>query len=38
MKVFNEITCEWDGTVVEVLAENSQLLETGDPLMVIRKS
>ncbi|HEX8237627.1 MAG TPA: acetyl-CoA carboxylase biotin carboxyl carrier protein [Abditibacteriaceae bacterium] len=38
MKVFNEITCEWDGTVVEVLAENSQLLETGDSLMVIRKS
>jgi acetyl-CoA carboxylase biotin carboxyl carrier protein len=38
MKVFNEITCEWDGTVVEILAENSQLLETGDPLLVIRKS
>jgi acetyl-CoA carboxylase biotin carboxyl carrier protein len=38
MKVFNEITCEWDGTVVEILAENSQLLETGDRLMVIRKS
>ncbi len=38
MKVFNEITCEWDGTVVEILADNSQLLETGDRLMVIRKS
>jgi acetyl-CoA carboxylase biotin carboxyl carrier protein len=38
MKVFNEITCEWDGTVVEILAENSQLLETGDRLLVIRKS
>lgn len=38
MKVFNEITCEWEGTVVEILAENSQLLETGDRLMVIRKS
>ena len=38
MKVFNEITSEWEGTVVEVLAESSQLLETGDRLMTIRKS
>jgi acetyl-CoA carboxylase biotin carboxyl carrier protein len=38
MKVFNEITSEWEGTVVEIVAENSQLLETGDRLLVLRKS
>jgi len=37
MKVFNEITSEWEGTVVEVIAQSSQLLETGDRLMTIRK-
>jgi acetyl-CoA carboxylase biotin carboxyl carrier protein len=37
MKVFNEITSEVDGTVVEILAKSGDLLETGDKLMVIRK-
>jgi acetyl-CoA carboxylase biotin carboxyl carrier protein len=37
MKVFNEITSEVDGTVIEITAQNGDLLETGDKLMVIRK-
>ena len=37
MKVFNEITSEVDGTVIEIAAQNGDLLETGDKLMVIRK-
>lgn len=37
MKVFNEITSEVEGTVIEISAQNGDLLETGDTLMVIRK-
>jgi len=37
MKVFNEITSEIEGTVVEIRAENAQLVETGNVLMMIRK-
>jgi acetyl-CoA carboxylase biotin carboxyl carrier protein len=37
MKVFNEITSEVEGTVIEIMAQSGDLLETGDKLMVIRK-
>ncbi len=37
MKVFNDIVSEVEGTVAEVAAQNGQLVETGDRLMVIRK-
>ena len=36
MKVFNDITSEIEGTVVEILATNGQLVETGNPLLLIR--
>ena len=38
MKVFNEITSEVEGTVVEIRAENAQLIETGGILRMIRKA
>lgn len=37
MKVFNEITSEIEGTVVEIRAQNAQLVETGSVLIMIRK-
>ena len=35
MKVFNEIKAEWNGRVIAVPAENGQLVQTGDPLVVL---
>jgi len=37
MKVFNEITAEVDGRVVAILAENEQLVQHGDTLVVIER-
>lgn len=36
MKLMNEIECDVDGTVVEVLQENAQAVEFGQPLFTIR--
>ena len=36
MKVFNEITAEISGTLVEIPAGNGQLVETGMPLMLLK--
>ena len=36
MKVFNEITAESSGTLVEIPAGNGQLVETGMPLMLLK--
>ena len=36
MKVMNEIKAECNGTVVEVLAENGQAVEFGQPLFLIK--
>ncbi len=36
MKVFNEITAEASGTLVEIPAGNGQLVETGMPLMLLK--
>ncbi len=36
MKVFNEITAEASGTLVETPVGNGQLVETGMPLMLLR--
>ena len=35
MKLMNEIECEVDGTVVDVLVENAQPVEYGEPLLLI---
>jgi len=35
MKVFNEITSDVSGRVVEVMAENGQLVHAGDPLIAL---
>lgn len=35
MKVFNEITSELEGTVLEIRATSGALVETGDTIMVI---
>ena len=36
MKLFNEIEAEVSGEIVEVLAENGQLVEYGQPLFLVR--
>ena len=36
MKLMNEIESEYDGVVEQVLAENEQVVEYGQPLFVIR--
>lgn len=36
MKVFNEIEAEVNGTIVEVLVENGQLVEHGQPLFLVK--
>jgi len=36
MKVFNEIKAEMSGTVVEVLVENQEAVEFGQPLFLIK--
>lgn len=38
MKLMNEIEAEVSGTVVEVLAENGQLVEYGQPLFKIKRA
>ncbi|MGM9570604.1 MAG: acetyl-CoA carboxylase biotin carboxyl carrier protein [bacterium] len=38
MKLMNEIEAEVDGRVVEILAENGQAVEYGQPLFVIEKA
>ncbi len=35
MKIMNEVVSEFDGEVVEILVENEQLVEYGQPLFVI---
>ena len=35
MKVFNEITSTFSGTVVDIPAKNGALVEAGDPLVII---
>jgi acetyl-CoA carboxylase biotin carboxyl carrier protein len=37
MKVFNEITADMSGTVVEIFSNSSDLVETGQVLMTLRK-
>jgi acetyl-CoA carboxylase biotin carboxyl carrier protein len=36
MKLFNEIEAEQDGTIVEILVKNGQLVEFGQPLFKIK--
>lgn len=36
MKLFNEIEADFDGEVIEILAESGQLVEYGQPLFVIK--
>lgn len=36
MKLFNEIEAEVDGEIVEVLVENGQLVEYGQPLFLVK--
>ena len=36
MKLMNEIESDYDGEVVEILVENEQMVEYGQPLFVIR--
>ena len=38
MKVFNEIISDLEGTVVEIVAQDAELVETGAPLMRVRKA
>jgi len=35
MKMMNEIECEFEGTVLEILVSNGQVVEFGQPLFVI---
>ncbi len=37
MKLFNEIEAEVNGEIVEVLVENGQLVEYGQPLFLVKK-
>jgi acetyl-CoA carboxylase biotin carboxyl carrier protein len=37
MKLFNEIKSEFAGTILEILVENAQPVEFGQPLFVIAK-
>ncbi len=38
MKVLNEIKCEYAGVVVEVLVQNAEPVEYGQPLFLIQKT
>jgi acetyl-CoA carboxylase biotin carboxyl carrier protein len=38
MKLMNDIESEVDGTIVEILVENEQMIEYGQPLFKIQKS
>ena len=35
MKVMNEITSDFDGEILDILVENGQFVEFGEPLFVI---
>lgn len=35
MKLMNEIECEYDGVVKQILVENEQMVEYGQPMFVI---
>jgi acetyl-CoA carboxylase biotin carboxyl carrier protein len=35
MKLMNEVTSAWEGTILEILVENGQRVEFGQPLMRI---
>ena len=37
MKVFNEITAETSGVVAQIPAQTGQLVETGQPLLMLRR-
>ena len=37
MKVFNEIVSDIEGTVTEIVAQNSELVETGAALIMVKK-
>ncbi|WP_257348025.1 acetyl-CoA carboxylase biotin carboxyl carrier protein [Pseudalkalibacillus decolorationis] len=37
MKLFNEIEAEVNGEIVEILVENGQLVEYGQPLFLVKK-
>jgi acetyl-CoA carboxylase biotin carboxyl carrier protein len=37
MKLMNEIECEIEGTVVQILVENGQAVEYGEPLFKIKQ-
>jgi acetyl-CoA carboxylase biotin carboxyl carrier protein len=37
MKLFNEIEAECKGTIVDVLAEDGQLVEYGQPLFLVKE-
>ena len=36
MKLMNEVESEYDGTVAAILVENGEMVEYGQPLMVIQ--
>ena len=36
MKLMNEVTSEFSGTVEKILVENGQPVEYGQPIMIIR--
>ncbi|MBU5594800.1 acetyl-CoA carboxylase biotin carboxyl carrier protein [Amphibacillus sp. MSJ-3] len=38
MKLFNEIEAEVDGIIVEILAENGELVEYGQPLFGVKRN
>jgi len=38
MKLFNEIEAEMDGEIVDVLVENGQLVEYGQPLFLVKQT
>ncbi len=35
MKIMNEITSDYDGTIEEIFVENEQVVEFGQPLFMI---
>ena len=38
MKIFNEIESDFDGTIIEVLAEDAQPVEFNQPIFSIKES
>ncbi len=37
MKIMNEIECEYEGEIVDIFVDNEDIVEFGEPLMVIRR-